>query len=385
MIFFLKLMSDLLFYLTLISVGSIFSLTLYINVLYSLPFFILSSALLAHRKFKYVAILPLIYLAFISFNNGLVHFVVLIIPIIYSILHFKPPYEEELKYVRVFKVYVKIFSVIALFIIWTNHPLLYFATFVSLFLICSVTLLRISRHDVKVRNSNKFKVFNIVTISTVFLTALIFSLDFFTNIILSVISFLYLNVVINALMFLIQLPFTVLSFIINLFSPNLSGGEVEDTIVPEFGWGDRLHETQNHVWAVILGIIIAIILIALAVYILIKLLKLLRDTGVIDKLKFQDEERYFLGKEKSSEAIHKSKIRKTYRKFLKLCNLRGIEIKEYMTTEETALKWSNTLGEKEKALKFRKFYIKNRYGEKELDKQEIKEYERIYKELKGVK
>lgn len=384
MIFFLKLMSDLLFYLTVTSgIGVIFG----INSLYSLPFFILSAAILsifAHNKIKYLAVAPLIYLAFISFNMSGQDFLILLPPIIYSVYQIKiVPYSQEIKYKIIFNIYIKASIILFLILLVFRPPLFYiFATFVSLFLIFSIMLLRMLRHDLEVTKNYKLRLFNIISIGSIFLFSAMLTSNFSVNIMANIISFAYFNIFVRTIMFLINIPLFLMSFI----NTNIEIEYGQEQEIPDMGYttGDYFREIPPNTWADTLGIFIIIIIACVLIYALIKLFKFLTQKMKEPKLKAKEGERYFLNKEdKPKNLFYKNKIRKTYRKFLKLCIANGIEIKESMTTKETEVKWSNKMGGTEQAQKFRMFYIKNRYGEKELDKVEIKEYNDIYKSLKS--
>ena len=78
-------------------------------------------------------------------------------------------------------------------------------------------------------------------------------------------------------------------------------------------------------------------------------------------------------------------IRNIYRKFLNLLISKGMDIPHYFTTEDVNRTITNEIPDKQLAHDLREYYIRARYGEKELSKEDLAKAKQLYANMKKKK
>ena len=431
LVYSLKLLSDLLFYLsfaglisTLASSGNLFD-----SLLFFVPCVVLLGTLADAKWLKYVALVLLIPAALNALNYSLIQLGFLVPAIIYVIYYAASlPYDvKRVKYSGVFKVYMLLSLFVAfLFVVW--FPIPYIVSSVTIpytimFGASAVALMHMIRHDAVILTHTKFKVMSILSVVGVFLLGAALGNEW---VIQAALRFLSSPYVISALIviafcvlivFLKRQKFEFLKLVKSFPLFRLLGAaagvavslaamfwlirEVEEVEIP-FYCGCyycvcyyceclTYGVTQN-IWLIILGVVVFSFLALAVTYlgvVLCEFVKMLYKLWKEERAVRENSpefERVILGDDESLIRVQKSKndneIRRVYRKFLKLCKLNRVVIEPSSTTIDIAKNFGHMTGEHDKALALREIYVDVRYGEKDIEAEDIKESKAIYKKLK---
>ncbi|MCL2566241.1 MAG: hypothetical protein FWE24_10640 [Defluviitaleaceae bacterium] len=409
LVYSLKLLSDLVFYLTfagLISAligaqGREMGVGGFVSYL---PFFVIAAAVLgtlASKKgyVKYLALLPLFGAITGAFNDGMIHLVLIAPAIVYTVYYATTlPYNiKTVSYSAVFRLYLIL--VLPMCIFFASN-LSFFGAFLSgvivpyliMFAASSIILMRMIRHDTEILEHTRFKAMNSLSVAGVLLAGAALGSEQGIRTILTILSFIYFRMFIPILYYIILAIGAVLFPIFRLL-----GWEEWETTWPaeeeqqgDFdGWEDMMaYQHEAGIGYLIFQIVVFIGLGVLAFFLLRALFRFLthkqivRDsdhTGV-SRVSLDEGRRLF--RKREPRVTHQ--IRQIYRKFLKLCKNRGITLHPNLTTEDIARSFGESVGDYTGAKDLREIYIESRYGEKTPNSSHVKESKEIYNKLKKL-
>jgi len=265
------------------------------------------------------------------------------------------------------------------------------------------------RHDRSILSHTGFKAMSILSVTGVFLLGLALSTewivravtDIFGNIYGFILALIFLLFALFLIFSLFRYDFSrlkgqfpkiigavilLLTVLIPLFIVLQDGGEMQ-----EFGALGDIEQGLN-IWLIILLVFILMILLLMAASFIRLLYEITRMLyGFLTDKRLPggpppEFERIIIDEESSLFKARKPKvtnqIRRIYRKFLKLCIMRGIVIEPSQTTEDIAGNFANTTGEYKNTFALRDIYVDSRYGEKAVNAEDIKECKEIYNKLK---
>jgi len=431
LVYSLKLLSDLLFYLsfaglisTLASSGDLFD-----SLLFFVPCAVLLGILADKGWLKYATLVLLIPAAMNALNYSLIQLGFLTPAIVYVVYYaYSLPYDVKIvKYSGAFKVYMLLSLFVSfLFVVWFPVPYIVSSVtipYAIMFGASAVALMHMIRHDEAILSHTKFKVMSILSVVGVFLLGVALGNEWVIQMALRFLSNSYVIAVIiiaafcGLIVFLKRQKFDLLKVVKSFpFFRLLAAAvgvaasmaiiftliqEVEEVYIP-FYCGCYVcicyycecltyGATQN-IWLVILGMVVFSFLALAATYlvaVMIEFAKMLYKLWKEERVVRENSpefERVVLGNDealiKTSKPKNDNEIRRIYRKFLKLCRQRRVVIEPSSTTTDIAKSFGHMTGEHEKALALREIYVDARYGEKNINAEDIKESKAIYKQLK---
>jgi len=381
----LKRISDSCFYLTFANL--FVSLFNGVNLIVTLPVFVgvafLSALLNMRGKVKYLALL-LLPLCFCLVPVNLITLVALVplfVYISFSLIR-SPEFTSHFSYTATFDLFFKlVLPIIGIFIIFgVGEITLHFAI---LFVLCSITLMRMLRHDVEILNHPRFQVLNSLSLMALVTGSLIVSSTPFLNAARTGIYLLYfkiivpfLKIIISVLVFFLRPLFLLLEHIIGEGFMSLPEAAVGSEIIEVVSGETTPSETAKIV--MYMG---ATILLIFVIWKFIRMISL--KTPQHHSQAELKEIRTSLPKDKKHKKVRwqpSNQIRQIYRKFLILCQKKGVEIKPFMTSLNIDQEISKHLKGKE-SKELREIYLKVRYNHFNYSKADLKRAKALYKKI----
>lgn len=237
------------------------------------------------------------------------------------------------------------------------------------FVVAGILLLRVSRVSEKDRKKAGFWGWNGLSMLPVLTAALLLASGAVRRSVWFLIGGIYQNLILPVILGILRLFIVALAAVAPIFSglfPGLSGIEAEMVVIDTETKVDfeAFEGTETPFFLKVIGILLLVLAAAGICYFLYKRITAAsgpgnrREQGEIHKsslsAKEQREGGGLFGREKN--------VRYYYRKFLRLCRMRGISLERSMTSEEIqrcALQyWS-----KEELSELRKLYCETRYGD----------------------
>jgi len=328
--------------------------------------------------------------AVILFLPPVVYLVYSIVTILRS-KHYKKQGQPvyQFAYEGVFTLYLKLFIPFALIMILFARSTFETASlpFAIIFLTTAIILLRMMRQPPQVRKEWRFRLLNLFPIVCVFLAGITITSRQFFDLSGTILSAIYFNVIIPILLALGMAIAFVLSPIFWLLSPALQEGSP-----PQVGYGgepDQWIEVETVSWSPMLADVLrafmAVVVILLAVYLLVKLFRRITEQqlgtvnmgGVIQR---------YIAVENKKAAKNKSRgstgqLQRYYRRFLRLCWKNGITREIYMTSADYEALSTRRFQLGDTAARFREFYIAVRYGKKEATSEDIASSKKLYNRI----
>jgi len=422
LVYSLKLLSDLLFYLSFAGLVSVLiGGDGFFDILMLLvPCAVLLGVWANAGWLKFLSLAFLIPAALSALEYGVIH-LLLPAPVFFYIVHYATnlPYDiKTIQYSGAFKIYMTLNLVIS-FVFIVYFPIISWAIssatipYAIMFCASSVVLMHMVRHDTEILSHTRFKIVSVLSILSVFLLGAILGTERVVQALLSALSNVY---VLFAILFVTLCAFIVfikrsgynfrkllkrisilrLAIISALISAiliaviTLSNDVVDVELLTGGGYAG---DAQN-IWLIILLITISSIVLMMAVYLIMilyefacMLYRLLMDKYPAGKAS-PGFERVMLneeGPEKAKVRITDNQIRHIYRKFLKLCKLKRVAIETGSTTADIAKSFGHMANEYENAALLREIYIGIRYGEKVPGSDDIKKVQGIYRGLKRAR
>ncbi|MDR0838538.1 MAG: DUF4129 domain-containing protein [Oscillospiraceae bacterium] len=383
----LKLICDMCFYLTF--AGFIGGLAGGVGVLPAFPFLAAATYLCCVlRNKKLLRFPPLLLLAAIPLflNVNLAGYIVLAPPAVYLIVNVAcfPPDTSDLSYGGVFSLFLKLlipFSVVVVFIArWALESSS--LPYALIFLAGAIILMRMLRHEPEILEQLRFKLMNSISVFAVIIAGALFSSQAFLTVVKTLLGGLYVHVIMPVLMAITRVLLFILSplSLFELKPPeNDLSGDMEIGVPDDMDWGEI---KEAGIGPTIIRYVVYAIIAAIAVFLIVKLVKKLRGSGRTRRVASGVAELRVAvdGNQKRGDrrARMANPIRETYRKFMLLCEKEGIEILPASTTRDISDAYGNIFGELDSSQRLRDIYIESRYGEKAADKAEVKECKDIY-------
>jgi len=404
LVYSLKLLADLFFYLTFAGtisalIGGVDRVMGNSGLLSTVPFVALSAFLLGalhdKGKLKYLSFVPLVPAAFVALNYGVVHLFLLAPAIAYTVYYATTlPYNiKTVGYTTVFRIYMCIVLPLSLFFALNST---FFGAFLSgalgpyllMFATCGIVLMRMLRHDSDILMQARFKIMNSLGVAGVIIAGAFLGSPRGIQLMGAVLNFLYFRVFIPIVTFIFMTVGFVLFPILALF-----GFEEWDVYFPMDDGADmygvpgdiEVYQLERGLSYYIAQIVVLIIVVVVAFYVLRAMFRFLTEKSIIRDGAPVIIERVFLGddnKTKKKEPRVNHQIRQVYRKFLKLCEKRGITMHPSLTTKEIADAYGSSAKDSENPDRLREIYIESRYGEKTPTSADVKECKELYSKMK---
>lgn len=254
-------------------------------------------------------------------------------------------------------------------------------------LAASVVLMRSLRHDQTVFTQRGYQVFNLLSIGGTVALAFVAS----SNVVLrgfgSLLNAIYQSLIVPVLLVFIKGLGAVLSALSSIF-PGFDGWEngqnVEDIVSGAFE-----QQIDESLWAGATqsnGFILTIIAVVAAIAVLFFFFRWLGpkkgEHGVrMSNASFVSKELDVTTTPKQRESVFVRDVRSIYRKFLKLCMKRGMEVEDSHTSLDVEQQAKVYLNTDEPVEEIRNIYIRHRYGGA-TEADDLQKMKRYYKEIK---
>ena len=252
--------------------------------------------------------------------------------------------------------------------------------YILIYLIASVTELSMLRHSSETLKEKRFKLFNAAMLSSTCLLGFGMSSKAFLAVVAFVGSWLYKLIVMPILVIVGGIS-TVVAYVFmwivfgnaNFDGVNLELGEMA------YGEANQIETIAASTNELLYRVIVAVILIAVAVFFIRKFLKKAQDAKIVSRNETRQNIKQQFSKTKSKE--DKDSVRTTYRKFLNYLTKRNMLVRSCDTTLEIQNRITHE-ADKTLAAKLRQIYIAVRYNDRPSTKEEAEEAKNLYSELK---
>ncbi len=341
-------------------------------------------------KMRYIPLIVMIF-SFFRMPMSFINFALLTPPIIYVIYNVikLQGFSIKFDYTDIFFMFLKIaipFFILSLIFAGGAVANICFP-YAFIFILNSILLMRILRHDSNVIRETRFKILNIVPVAMVVIAGFVLSSKTFLNMMSFILSNLYFKIIVPILIFIITLLIYIIYPLFNLLKINPKDLEfLNQEASPEFG---KLNEEFNYVSTEFIDAlknIMILIAIGLVIFLIIKLFKkLFMNNNLEDTTQGIIEQRISIDEKKAPRNKinpRTNNIREIYKKFMILCNKEGFGSKSYMTTSDFENFAEYKFNEPQISKEIRLIYIDARYGEKASSRDEIKRMKELYKEIK---
>ena len=397
--FFLKILGELSLYFCI--ANAILSIAL-IGVESVLPLFILSAVAAAahymdekHSKYRFFLI-PLLA-TLLLLGSGFGYCLTVGLPALYIALtiigqRYYIDHDTQADQFRTGIAVIVCFSIVFVLVLGLDH----IVPFAMIFLIANIFMLRLLRQDAEIFNETKFRVMNLLTVGATLLAAVIITskpalmlLGKFYDFILTLLQpVLYLFVYGGYGLY------WVLTWIIATVRSLMSGESVDQNqllesgmeLLPEGFEPDYLGTSPDFVRLVQGAIVVIGVLLVVLYFLGNRRGRNKRSEGSIREVRSSvtnyrpDEEKIYADHFPPREP--RAAVRYYYRNFLRICQNLGHEFPRHFTSKHI----ENTISyhfEKEPLQRMRDTYIRARYSEQEITKEDVKQIKEQVKLLKS--
>lgn len=261
--------------------------------------------------------------------------------------------------------------------------------FVFITLAVSIMMMRSLRHDPAVFQQRSYQLFNGASICGIFLAAYIASLDIMLQGLLKLLGWIFHSFLEPILTLFAQMIAFVVYLVIMILSKagvgRLAENRAEDMSLEDFSAyiDDSIladaNQDNDHI-LIIIGVILGV---AVVFFFFRWLAKSYRDkdgTAVV----MESRQNIFesINGKKAKRRSGARSVRGIYRRFLKLCTSKGMEILYRDTSSDVEQKAAYYLPKEENIVQMRNIYIRHRYGG-ELEKEDVRRMKKLYQEIKG--
>ena len=263
--------------------------------------------------------------------------------------------------------------------------------YVIVYMISGVSELSMLRHNDETLKEKRFRILNTSILGGTCLLGFFMATDYFMQLCMMIIK-AFGKYIFGPVMMAIT---TVSSYILLGFTSFLED-TVFELLKSKNGKGltfenlsglvdDNKFTGERPVLDVVFSVVVTIIIIVIIIAVIRKAFKGSRgrstrpagETRTVERIP-----RVNYDKDLSSEI---KGIRNIYRKFLNLLISRGIDIPHYFTTEDVNGQITHEIPDKQLAEDLREYYIRARYGEKELTKEDLAKAKQLYANMKKKK
>ena len=251
----------------------------------------------------------------------------------------------------------------------------------------SILLMRSLRHDSAVFAQRKYQLFNLLSLAVVLGISCLVSSQVFLSSIQFLLGAIYQNLILPVLLLLVRLLELGVSAIATLFSGNRildQGDEVGDMVSGAFEsqMDLELLEGATQENGYILTILVALVAVVALVF-------FFRWLGT---RRGETTRPWNMGEQilpidgvatgtTHHESVSKRSVRGIYRKFLKLCKKKGVEIRRQDTSLDVEQKATAYLGKTETVSEIRDIYVRHRYGGK-IEEDDRRKMRQLYDDIK---
>ena len=396
--FFLKILGELSLYFCIANAVLSIALT---GVESLLPLFIVSFVAALghfidekHSKFRFL-LLPLLLSVFLL-GNGFAYYLAVGLPALYIALtiagqRYYIDHDTQADLFRTGMAIIICFSIVFVLVLGLDH----IVPFAMVFLIANIFMLRLLRQDAEIFNETKFRVMNVLTVGGTLLAAVIIT----SKPALAILSKLYdaVLVVLQPVLYLFVYGgyglYWVLTWIVATLRSMFSGKTVDQNQLLESGMNmlpdgfepDYLGSNPDVVRLIQGAILLIGILLVVLYFLGNRRGRNKRSEGSLKEVRtavtnYRPEEKVYADHFPPREP--RAAVRYYYRNFLRLCQNLGHEFPSHFTSKhiENVIAYQFP---KEHLQEMRETYIRARYSEQEITKDDVKHIKEQVKLLKS--
>jgi len=259
----------------------------------------------------------------------------------------------------------------------------------------TVLLLRTIRHKTELPTSIMFDIGNVGIVIGVFALGAFLGSEAVFSMIIEWLGVVYLYTILPAISFIFYLVIRLIGPVTQRFAEwhigrerpvseeydmDMYGDMGEDLVMPPPS------EFNYEIFAIAIFIIIAAIAIWIIVLIVKRFAKI--DPAAIFRRDVITTEHYTGGKlRKKKPALkpprgNERRLRDVYKRFLALCERNGIIKYAHLTSADYQQRFVDDFNAQQELVEFRNLYIHARYGEKEVDRAQVRQAKDLYKKIK---
>ena len=391
----LKRLCDICFYMAFASIiGGLFGAE---NLIATLPFFattaFLGVYLAPHGKKQYFSILPLALTFWIT-SFDLVSAITITPAIIYTItsLPKKDEHAATFEYEAPFKLFIVVYGWILAFVIImdtlpgdTSLPTDSYL-FALTYILNAIIFTRMIRHDAEVYKQTRFKLLNAIPMVGIIGVAILLSTDFFGTILARTWGFIWTNLLLPALEFIvliIRIPFVLIMRLFNFdatMAPMAPPPEMITTDESPF----EFIPADDESWLGGLLAFVLVVAVVIGIYLLFKYLMNQKMTFIKTDDDIEEIRTAINQESRIRNPFNRDKlnpIRKIYREFLQMVAKTGVEVPNHFTSADI----EQIISHKYECVateQLRAEYIKFRYQETDFDKADVERLKMLQKKIK---
>ena len=255
----------------------------------------------------------------------------------------------------------------------------------AFWLLSNIALLRTLRHENTVRSDPRFHFVNLGLVAAIPAVSICASSQTVVSAVITPLGIFYRQVFVPGLVALLWFPFLFLQWLMSLLFPPYAQ-DPSETVPMDLGEFNEPMEQTDFEIPQGLQLLFWVVLALTAAVVLFLLLRSFLNPQRTSLITFrQNTSSELFIDPKSNHRIAESfgvqRIRKQYRRFLKLCHSQGITRTESTTSQDIDIKASSNRALAPVSCQIRRLYIKARYAGK-ADSTDVKEMLRLYNEAK---
>lgn len=270
----------------------------------------------------------------------------------------------------------------------------YIGPFILLYLMSGIFMLRLLRQDATIFNETKFRVINLLTVSAIVLLTVFISSDWFLSMAGMVLGKIYDVLVVPIFYTIYTFGYGLYYLIVEILLPNGYGDTTKELNFGDMGMSDEMKEAllgeetvNGEPFMMFLKgvfLIVGILLVVLLVYRNSKG-RQSRDKGAVREARtsvtlIRPEEKIYADHIAPREP--RAAVRYYYRNFLRLCQSMGQEFPRHFTSQHIENVTANNF-DKETLKTMRQTYIRARYSEHDISKDDVSLIKAQVKKLKS--
>ena len=256
---------------------------------------------------------------------------------------------------------------------------------VASWLLSNIALLRTLRHEPAVQNTLRFQAMNLALVGAVPAIAGCLGSKQVVSAIFTPLSIFYRQILVPLLTLLLWVPFMILQWFFDLLFPDYVQRQEETEKEIGLGLGDYMEQVdfQIPLWLKVLFWVTLASVAVIVLYFLVRMLLTPRQNAS-DSKQADSQSSAFVdtkSRKRSPESGSVQRIRRQYRKFLKLCGEQGVVRTESTTSRDIDRRAQRNIHLSPVSPKIRQLYIKARYAGR-ADHTAVKEMTQLCAEAK---
>jgi hypothetical protein len=292
--------------------------------------------------------------------------------------------KRVINYTGAFRLFIYLYTpVLAVMMLESTlrvYALPYSIPFAVVFLFCAVSLIRITKHEPAVQQQARFQLSNFVSLGLVFVAGGVLSSAFF----LRIWRWVLVDIAYTAFLFISNGVLFLLERFLSLFpeiQPIVIEEEAEYAVEEGMEIGGAMQAEMSAVSVVVFAVlgVVAVLLLLFFVYRILS--RSTRNTSDTNNISYYEKHMPASFALKRSTGASKG-MRRIYKRFVRLCNKRGIAPVPRGTSSYYAENAASVFNLTDEAEELRELYLPIRYGNKPPNKKDVARARELLKRMK---